>query len=277
MWEDVPCGGSKFKEIASLFCDLLNDLMVAEMKIHWPQHHFELILTADQSPTLRMDKASANEAMHHSGGAYSETQQIYGDPLRRAIMEGKRSVVSVGLGLGYNEILIACEALKEKISPGDFFLLSFESEMILKDHFLTWLRSPEQDFVYDQIFEFFQASMALKGSPVLVKQTVKDWLLKTHVLGNWQLREALLPGFETMKKYEVIFYDAFSAKTTPELWDEEFLVEFLRQVSAPQALVSSYACRGSLTRALKKTGFKMIPQKGFHGKRNSTFAIKDIR
>ncbi len=248
------------------------------MKIHWPQYHLQLICTEDQSPSLQVESpvpggtVSLGEAMHHSGGAYSETQQIYGDPLRSAIGEGRRSVISVGLGLGYNEILVAFEALRAQISPKNFFLLSFESEPILRDHFIAWTESQDEGFVYDQIFEFFQNSKDLPTSEG--KQDLKNWLREARALGSWQLESALLPSFTTHRKYEVIFYDVFSAKTSPQLWEEKFLTAFFEEVSAADALVASYACTGSLTRALKKAGFKSLPKKGFHGKRNSTLAYK---
>lgn len=206
--------------------------------------------------------------MHHSGGAYSETQEIYGDPLREALGFGARSVISVGLGLGYNEILVAAEALANKISASDFSLLTFESEDILKEHFLAWLSSSENDFIYDRITEFFENAFGLSGSDL------KNWLKQALANGNWLLVGALQADFRVERKYEVIFYDAFSSQSAPQLWDEEFLARFFMQVSARQALVCTYACTGSLKRALKKAGFDLVLKKGFKGKRNSTLGIR---
>ncbi|MNL45541.1 bifunctional tRNA (mnm(5)s(2)U34)-methyltransferase/FAD-dependent cmnm(5)s(2)U34 oxidoreductase [compost metagenome] len=73
--------------------------------------------------------------------------------------------------------------------------------------------------------------------------------------------------------YSGILYDAFSSKTTPHLWEEEFLKSFF-QCAAADAMVSTYACKATLKRALKDSGFEVIVREGFLGKRNSTLALR---
>lgn len=231
----------------------------------WKKHNYEMVATADQSPTLRWLGSETQETMHHRGGAYSETQQIYGEPLRNSLKSGGRSAVSVGLGLGYNEILVALEATQNGISPSEFHLLSYESDPFLKEHFLHWLHNTENSLIYDEIFQFFQSPSKLQ---------VKAWLAEALKIGNWQLQGALNEDFKVSRKYDVIFYDAFSSKTSPHLWQESFLSHFFSEICSSNSQVSTYACTGGLKRALKQNGFEIVIREGFQSKRNSTLGIK---
>ncbi|MEZ0393117.1 MAG: MnmC family methyltransferase [Pseudobdellovibrionaceae bacterium] len=240
---------------------------MAETTDFWKKHNYEKVLTEDQSPTLRWLGSETQETMHHRGGAYSETQLIYGNPLRESLELGGRSAVSVGLGLGYNEILVALEALKRGIGPSDFQLLSFESDSFLREHFLFWTETSDTDLIYDEIFLFFDSPL---------KPEVKKWLFDSYKNGSWKVEGALLPEFSVESQYEVIFYDAFSSKTSPHLWDESFLTRFFSQVCAPASFVSTYACTGALKRALKANDFEVVIREGFQSKRNSTLGVRPL-
>jgi tRNA U34 5-methylaminomethyl-2-thiouridine-forming methyltransferase MnmC len=79
-----------------------------------------------------------------------------------------------------------------------------------------------------------------------------------------------------MAKTHCLLFDAFSAKTSPDLWTEEFLVEFFNKATAGDALISTYASRTALKNALKRAGFLVEVREGFKGKRNSTLASKGL-
>lgn len=82
-------------------------------------------------------------------------------------------------------------------------------------------------------------------------------------------------GLVSQKKFNVIFYDAFSSNTQSELWSEEFLNKFIIQFSDPSfCIFSTYAKVGSLNRSLKSNQFQFIVKKGFANKRESTLALK---
>jgi len=238
---------------------------LSHMQDFWKKHHFEKVLTEDQSPTLRWLASDNQETMHHRGGAYSETQQIYGEPLREILAAGGRSAISVGLGLGYNELLVAVEALRHQIAPPDFFLLSYESEDILKEEFQLWLSDQAHSEIYDEVWSYFSRET---NSPL--KKEVQNWLVEALKHKTWILESALAPEFQVTRKFECILYDAFSSKTSPHLWQEEFLEKFWREAGAENCLVTTYACTGALKRSLKAAGFELILPPGFQSKRNRT-------
>ncbi|NJL25980.1 MAG: hypothetical protein HC902_12985 [Calothrix sp. SM1_5_4] len=70
----------------------------------------EVLTTKDGSPTLAFRREDGYvEKMHHADGAVSESFYIYGEALeicRRNIGPGEPvRAISVGLGLGYNELI----------------------------------------------------------------------------------------------------------------------------------------------------------------------------
>ncbi len=249
------------------------DLGDAEGNFHlhslWQENGYQLIATDDGSPTLRWTQSETQESMHHMGGAYTETQLIYGEPLRDSLKKGGRHFLSVGLGLGYNEILLAIEALKHQLSPDQILLKSFESEKFLNSQFLAWCHhhaKPEQTFIYDQILSFF-------NSPFQALE-IRYWLAQAHQMGHWILEGALSENTSLAAEYECIMYDAFSSKTSPLLWQESFLTQFLQAVASPNCQFSTFACTGNLKRALKATGFEVVLRPGFQSKRNSTLGLR---
>ncbi len=264
--------------------------------LYWQANGFEILWTGDGSPTLR--SLLSPESMHHSGGAFEETQLIYGEPLRQVFAEresltqNKVSVLSVGLGLGYNEILTAIEALestsknasKNNCMPDQVFLCSFESQQFLTDSFMKWVfrRSDPTSVLYDKIAQFFINDLRNRTYSLIEICDIQDWLQKSFDNQSWQLFGAIEPNWPTgipeknleQLKFNCIFYDAFSAKSSPHLWQEDFLFHFFSQTAQEKCHVSTYACTGALKRALRKAGFTLDLQEGFRSKRNRTHAIR---
>lgn len=235
---------------------------------------YEIEETADGSPTLKKRSNHADsETMHNRAGAYTETQHIYGRALReyqalRGSLTPNLHVVSIGLGLGYNEVLATCETLQNPTQS--LSILSYESEESLKKEFLLWLegRDSQLTAVYDQMLGFFQ-----KDYPAVTSQ-VRPFLLSLYRDQKFVLAGRLDGNHIQDSAAHVIMYDAFSSKTSPELWNENFLKDFLRRSSSETCVLSTYACTGNLKRALRDSGFSYEMRSGFAGKRNSIFAYR---
>ena len=225
---------------------------------------FKNLITADQSPSLSLPPTW--EPMHSLEGAFSETQYIYQPTVALAFTQCLApSLLSLGLGLGYNEILVACEALAQNKQPAS--IRSFELVPELRNYFTAWL---QQDFsplneAYEQIVASYAQKYHLLESQI--KDSLQD-LLRSGVLsieGPVTLQTELSP-------MNGILFDAFCAKTSPDLWTPEFLHQFFKQTAGTPCFVSTYACTGELRRALTAAGFKVEKRKGFAFKRESTFA-----
>lgn len=248
----------------------------------WSDIGFEIEITGDQSPSLRLLQAvdplkDRGESMHHSGGACAETLLIYGEPIRKILENIEQPhFLIVGLGLGYIELVIAREALLQGKSAGRVGLItSYESVPELREFFFKWLHEDVAGLSEEvwQVYDLVLAHVS-KGTNLL-PQDLKAFL-RTHFKSLNDIRQELSSSVRLESKYHGILYDAFSSKTSPFLWEEEFLAKLLREGTEERCLVSTYACKGSLKRALKSEGFEVVVREGFQGKRNSTLGVKNL-
>lgn len=243
----------------------------------WKDIGFSLELTNDNSPTLRLlnqyqlDTQRA-ESMHHSGGAFSESLYIYGEIIDLG-MKNLRSVdsirvLSLGLGLGYNELLVAAYAIKHNLQS-KIQLISFEIVEDLSFAFLNYCEGnqlpQEIQQTYDSILSHYEKHFNIKKAELLSSLNDlyknKKWIIQSDFL-----------QFSEKADFHILLYDAFSGKTNQELWEENFLAEKLELISAPDSIFATYACRASLKKALSKIGYNIIIKDGFQGKRNCTQA-----
>jgi hypothetical protein len=233
------------------------------------EEQFEIIITGDGSPSLKPAGEGSYEIMHHSAGAFSETQYIYIDPLRWAVVRGAQRVFSLGLGLGYHELgfLKVSEELKFKENR-NLEMTSFESSNLLRKYFFEHLEGTP-----NFLSESFQAVSVMQGFDKnsdwlsLLKQAVEYKQLQIH--GALQR-----PFLSDLGRYQVVFYDAYSRKTSPVLWEPEFLSSFVDHFCDSNCVWLTYACLGPLKRALLDKGFELWVRPGFNGKRNATWAVR---
>lgn len=243
----------------------------------WAEIGFEIETTGDGSPSLRLLESVdptkyRGESMHHSGGAGAETLLIYGQTATQVFeKQNAPHFVVVGLGLGYIEMTIARQALLVDKEIGR--ITSFESVPELRSYFWHWLyegRTAMNETIW-QTYEWVARSVI--GETGLSIEDLKKRLRPLFTKES-EIHGPLDSDFKLPDRYHGIMYDAFSSKTTPHLWDEDFLYRFLVEGAAEFSIFSTYACRGSLKRALQKSGFEVLIREGFQGKRNSTWGLK---
>lgn len=261
-------------------------------------HKFHVELTADGSPSLRLISGERPESMHHSQGACSETLYIYGEAMDEMLSKKQASsstVWSVGLGLGYNEILWVIKTLlqvpqtKQAHEKASGNLISFEIEDELVQSFLSWVMNEnpksESSKIYDHVFTCIKNGLREKDPSVqdLGLDHVKQSLEKMYQNQNWKIEKKLdLDWIRAEQKKtiqlpraELCLFDAFSQKTSPELWGEEFLHLFVETCLSKETCIwATYACTGTLRRVLLQNQFQVTKKPGFHGKRDSTWAIR---
>jgi len=228
----------------------------------------EICRTADGSPTISYKRADSYvEKMHHSGGALSESLYIYHHGLDLALAEGcPPHVVSLGLGLAYNE-LIALAEFQRRNQPG-FRIWSFEADEYLRTQFAGWLQGQSGPLgeVYDEIASSIEAHFKITGLRTIASEQFRNQSL--------QLRGPYPTDVSEVKDVGVFFFDAFSNKMSPELWQELKMHESLSQLLSPHAVLCTYAATGALNRVLKQLEFRLLDRPGFQGKRESTLAIR---
>jgi len=239
--------------------------------------------TSDGSPSLIFEKNLEPESiyaekMHHSLGAWSETKYIYLPAIEVAadcdVFQDKTiSVLSLGLGLGYNELMTLALELKRKSlgHPVNFQVHSYEVLSELRRNFLDQLQSGQSQAYsdcYRWIFENIAKDFSIEIEDL--KRMGRERIQSGELLLLGSFPDSLPPKQE----YEVLLYDAFSKKMSPELWEESFLFETLGRHCAKDCVVSTYAATGALKRSLLGLGFKKILRPGFSGKRDSSFYVR---
>lgn len=266
------------------------------------ESHYKLEYTGDGSPTLRVGEG---ESMHHSGGAASESKYIYETALSffskknrlnfdlSEFSEFKKNkrledffiqyslnshllqaqsdcrVLSMGFGLGYNELIFANWALENDIDINKLSLDSFELDENLYLAFNEWLELKEKptETIYDKILSSLFSEIT---SYEPTKQLLKTMLSRK----TWRQNKAMTVDSLSIEKYSVILYDAFSSKTDPDLWSFNFLDKILKFHTQGCCVFSTYACKGELKRVLEANNFIFVKRPGFKGKRDASLAFR---
>jgi len=226
---------------------------------------FEIITTKDGSPTVSV---SGGEPMHYLAGALSESIYNYGPTISWALNRPEACIHSVGLGVGYNEILCYAIAASQDLPPPS--VISFELETFWVEAFKNWLlKNDETLSIYSQILRAVSANYNV-GTDSL-KSSMAEAFDKRRLLFVGPLGRPL----PDVPRANGVLYDAYSSQTDPQLWTEDFLVHYLEKLTAPNVQFSTYAATGDLKRALISQGFKVDLRPGFGKKRNSTMALRD--
>jgi hypothetical protein len=234
---------------------------------------YQVFITQDGSPTLIWPgPEGAAEKMHHSAGALSESFYIYHQALRETVQRSwPMRVLSLGLGLGYNELIAIGEA--HASGATDWQVWSFEASLELRRNFSAWLAGGNVNGSLHTAFDQVLAGVA--GRFALRPEDLKTLARTAASGGKLELRGAFPAESANLTGCTCVFYDAFSKKLSPELWIEDQLTSHLERITAANCVLSTYASTGVLNRALKRLGFRLLEKKGFSGKRESTLAIRE--
>lgn len=251
------------------------------------------------------------ETMHNLKGAAGETAHCYLPVLEALLAAGETPrLLSVGMGLATIEAAVAAAALQHAGSVDaaarlPWSLESFESEELLREGAELWLEGrasacpptdPKRTYAFSAHPDPSVPAAMDPGVDVTTAQEASAWfaLAAGHfgdeasiraVLrlwrknGTWLLSGALASDTLPPQRGAAngVFWDAFSDKTSPELWDAAFLGDFLSGACAERCILATYAAKGILRRALATAGFLCLPRGGFGGKRESTFAVRGLK
>lgn len=241
-------------------------------------------LTRDDSPTLRLKPSEEEiqaqrmaEAMHHSGGAALESWYIYGSVIEKVFRNALKlepiKICSVGLGLGYVEMMCALNAVTFLTTTSNRIEIdSFEIDPGLVSFFSSWIRKENGQTapVYDLAFK-----KLVDANSLFSKQSVDNVqsYLANALKSNFLIHGNLI-DYKRIKKWDIICFDAFSKKFSEDIWSEDFLNNFLKNHCSPACVFTTYAYTAELKRALVENNFVFVERPGFSNKRKSTLAVR---
>ena len=233
---------------------------------------FTLEWTDDGSPTLR-SQGAWDESMHSRAGALSESDYIYAEALREVLkFKSIPQILSVGIGAGYNENIVAAILAGQCSFRHTFRMMSFEIVPELRDNYLNILREEQGS---SDIYKVQTQALKMVAEKYNVSvNEIKSVLLGAMAENRWTIADTFALNTQFDETFNCVFFDPFSKNTQPELWAEDQIDRFFESALSPECVFATYAATGDLKRALQRHGFDIIRSKGFAHKKQSTLAVR---
>lgn len=212
------------------------------------------VLTKDGSQTFFNEEFK--EHYHSLSGAVEEAFEKHAKPsgVEELAKKGKITLIDFCFGLGYNSAA-AIDLILAK-NPDciiEIFALENDKELLkklinLKPSFKSW----------SIILELAKRLDYKKGN------------ITIHLI----LGDAKTTIEQINKQADIVFFDPFSPKVCPQLWDEETFKKVYPKMSHG-AKLTTYSCAKKVRENLKLAGFKVIDGPIIGRKAPSTIAIKE--
>lgn len=193
------------------------------------------IITADNTETFLNEVVG--ESYHSQTGAVEEALKKYAIPckIRALAKAGKIKILDVCFGLGYNSAMAISVALEE--NP------DCEIEVVGLEYDANIISKIQE--VNPQI-AFFAQYKRLTPQELEFKE------------GNVSVKVLLGDARETCKTlpenyFDAVFFDPFSPKTAPEMWQENFFAE-MHRVMKKTAILATYSCARMVRENMSKAG-----------------------
>ena len=218
-----------------------------------------ILTTNDNSPTLQHPLTM--ETYHSMNGAIIEAQHVYYDAgtawhLTQSPKPQLR-LLEVGFGTGLNAILTLSQLTTLGVRCHYVALEPFPIAMAGIAPYISQLTAAYPDISKPLLTQLHQADI---DTPIP----------EGHTLSKHQV---LLEDFNPAETFDVIYMDAFSPSSQPELWEPEILAK-LAHMLAPGGHLVTYCAKGSVRRGLGSAGLEIERLQGPPGKREMLRARK---
>lgn len=231
----------------------------------------EIILSADGSSTLKSKEF--NECFHSINGALAESLHIFiNSGLEFYSCERDEiSVFEMGFGTGLNAFLTLLFA---KLNPG------------IKIKYITIEKFPLKEFEYDKL-NYPEMVASIPRYRFLTENAREDFANLFNTLHQlpWGAEQNLPSNFSFTKyqadlldlklnseSVDIIYYDAFSPNTQPELWSTDVFKKLYGWL-VPCGILVTYSSKGIVKQALRDSGFLVRRLPGPAGKKHIVRAI----
>ena len=87
--------------------------------------------------------------------------------------------------------------------------------------------------------------------------------------------ETLLEDYLPEQSIDVLYYDAFGARSQPEIWEDHCFKSLIEQLN-PGGVFVTYAAKGSVRRVLQNLGLEVALVPGPPGKREMIQAYRPL-
>ncbi len=212
----------------------------------------KIIQTEDLSNTLFSKKFG--EHYHSIHGAMNESMHIFINAGLKQIKKKRISIFEMGFGTGLNALLTLKEALENNIIIDYTTLEKYPIEENI---------ALNLNYAKNELQTYF------------LSMHKNEWGLETKISKHFlltKIKQSII-DFQHNKKYDLVYYDAFSPDIQPDLWSTE-IFESLYNSMNNEGIFVTYTVKGTVKRALKSVGFQIEKLPGPIGKREILKATK---
>lgn len=212
-----------------------------------------IIETSDNSKTLYSKKYS--EHYHSINGAVTESKHIFIDLGLKSFSRCRINILEIGYGTGLNAILSFQE---NKKLENEIFYHGIDNYIIDNESFLS--------LDYKEI---------LGENKLFCSRFYQNWNVNEIIDNNFTLHKQNIDfnKFNPELNYDLIYFDAFSPESQPEMWAIENLSKIIYNLNDGGILVS-YCSKGVFKNILRECGMQVKRFKGPLGKRHVVKATK---
>lgn len=220
----------------------------------------QVIDTADGSHTVRLHEGE--ESFHSINGAWTESMHVFIEQGFRRVSTSidPVSVLEVGFGTGLNAFITWLEVRE---STRKVHYVGLEPHPVGKP---VWAILNYPDFAGDEKSYglFRDMHLAPWGTPVFLDE---GFILN-------KLEELVESVVLRQGSFDLVYFDAFSFDTAPDIWSEEIFRKMFDALKNGGILVT-YAAKGEVRRRLSRAGFEVEKIPGPPGKREMLRAVRN--
>lgn len=221
--------------------------------------NMDFVTTGDGSKTLY--NAEIGECYHSKHGAVQESRHVFIksglDHYVQQTAASDVSILEVGFGTGLN-FLQTADYIRDK---------SFRVDYVGIEGFPLPLATIAETG-YNENVDTTLWSAYLNNYEAALQQQVQ-----IHQRLQLTIAHTLLMDFQSEKRFDVVYFDAFAAVHQPEMWSG-LALGHIAQFVKPGGVFVTYAITGNLKRSMKSLGFSIEKAPGAPGKREMLRATK---
>ncbi len=218
----------------------------------------EIIITQDGSTSIYIPEL--DETYHSKFGAIQEAKHVFIKNGLDLFEDGSEiSILEIGFGTGLNAIITLLEAEKRQLKINYVGVEAYPvaANEIVQLNYVTQLEAPEKQVC----FEFIHAC---------------EWEKEIAITPYFSItkRKQFFSDIKDKNLFDLIYFDAFGFPVQPELWNET-IFKIMYDALKEKGILTTYACRTSIKKAMQFVGFETLKLPGAPGKREMLRAIKN--
>ncbi len=214
-----------------------------------------------QDGTLTVQSGQFGVSYHSMHGAWTETQHVFIQNGLAYLENSKDSIniLEMGFGTGMNALAT----------------LEYARDNSLNIHYTTIEKFPLESSIIDDLMDQWVNLKLPEYSDIFRQIHALEFNTQDCITTNFSFEKYCqdILVFNSVPRYDLIYFDAFGPETQPELWTADLMASVYDWL-LPDGVLVTYCAQGQFKRNLRQVGFTVEALPGPPGKREMTRAIK---